>query len=91
MMDLMVKWLPIFSRNKYNVGLPQEEYVIQLNNDVFVKIYTLQNSPAVKKAIGDDLDKLEKADFIEPLISPYSAPNVCVAKPNGTLRVTIDF
>ena len=91
MMYLLIKRLPIFSWNKYNVGLTQEEYVIWLNNDVPVKSYTPWNSPAVKKAIGDELFKLEKADFIEPLISPYSAPTVCVANPDGTLRVTIDF
>ena len=56
-----------------------------------MKSYTPQNSPAVKKAIKDELFKLEKADFIEPSISPYSAPTVCMAKPDGTLRVTIDF
>ena len=80
-----------FSWNKYGVGLTQEEYVICLNNNVPVKSYTPQNSPAVKKAIGDELDKLEKADFIEPLISPYSAPTVCEAKPDGTLRVILAF
>ena len=64
-MDLLVKWPPIFSRNKYNVGLTQEEYVIWLNNDVPVKSYTPWNSPAVKKVIGDKLNKIVKADFIE--------------------------
>ena len=62
-----------------------------VDNNVPVKSYTPRNSPAVKKAIEDELFKLEKADFIEPSISPYSAPTVCVAKPDGTLRVTIDF
>ena len=28
MLDLLIKWSPIFLRNKYNVGLTQEEYVI---------------------------------------------------------------
>ena len=68
-MDLLVKWSPIFSWNKYNVELTQEEYVIWLNNDVPVKSLTPWNSPSVKKAIGDELDKLEKADIIELLIS----------------------
>ena len=73
------------------MGLTQEEYVIWLNNDVPLKSYTPWNSPAVKKTIGDELVKLEKADFIEPSISMYSSPTVCVAKPDRTLRVTIDF
>ena len=61
------------------------------NYDISVKSFYPKNSPAVKKAIRDELDKLEKVDFIEPSISPYSAPTVCAAKPDGTLRVTIDF
>ena len=61
-MDFLFKWFPIYSRNKYNVSLTQEEYMIWLNNDVPVKIYTPQNSPNVKKSIGDELFRLEKAD-----------------------------
>ena len=91
MMSFLVKWSPILSQNKYEVGLTQEEYVIWLNNEIPVKSYTPWNSPAVKKAIRDELNKLEIADFIELLISPYSATTKCVAKPDGTLRVTIDF
>ena len=67
-MDLLVKWSPIFSHNKYDVGLTQEECGIWLSNDVPVKSYAPWNSPNVKKAIKEELDKLEKADFIEPLI-----------------------
>ena len=43
------------------------------------------------KAINNELDKMECADFIEPLISPYAAPIVCVKKKDNSLRVTIDF
>ena len=56
-----------------------------------VKSYTPRNSPAVKQAIETELEKLERADFIKPSISPYLAPTVCIKKPDGSLRVTIDF
>ena len=56
MIILLVKYSPIFSWIKYNVGLTQEEYVIWLNNDVPVKSHTPWNSPAVKKAIEDELN-----------------------------------
>ena len=36
MLDILIKWLPIFSRNKYNVGLTQEEYVIWLKEKMFL-------------------------------------------------------
>ena len=43
------------------------------------------------EAINEELLKLEKADFIEPSISPFAAPTVCVKKKDGSLRVCIDF
>ena len=84
-------WLNVFSRNKYDVGLTTEEYYIRLADGTPVKSYVPRRSPAVVKAIESELEKLERAEFIEPSISPYSAPTVCVKKLDGTLRVTIDF
>ena len=43
------------------------------------------------EAIESELEKHERAGFIEPSNSPYSAPTVCVKKPDGSLRVTINF
>ena len=88
---LLSEWSFIFSINKYDVGTTWEEYVICLHDNTPVKSYTLRNSPAVKQAIETELEKLERADFIEPLISPYLAPTVCIKKPYGPLRVTFDF
>ena len=73
------------------MNITREEYVICLHNNTPVKSYTPRNSPAVKQAIETELEKLERADFIELSISPYSAPTVCIRKPDGSLRVTIDF
>ena len=88
---MLSEWLFIFSKNKYDVGITREEYVICLHDNTPVKSYTPRNSPAVKQAIETELEKLERADFIKPLISPYLAPTVCIRKPDGSLRVTIDF
>ena len=88
---LFSRWSIVFSRNKYNVGLTTEEYYIRLADGTPVKSYVPRRSPAVVEAIESELEKLERAEFIEPSISPYSAPTVCVKKPDGTLRVTIDF
>ena len=81
----------MFSQNKYNVGITTEEYYIRLADGTPVKSYVPRRSPAVVDAIELELEKLEKADFIEPSISPYSALTVCVKKPDGTLIVNIDF
>ena len=88
---LLVKWSPIYSQNKYDVGLIQEEFVIWLRNYDMVKRYTSKSSPYVKKAIKEELNNFKKAKFIKTSISLYSAPTVIVAKPDGTLRETIDF
>ena len=34
---------------------------------------------------------MKEVDFIEPSISPFAAPMVCVRKGDGSLQVTIDF
>ena len=81
----------MFFRNNYYVGLTTEEYYIRLEDGTPVKSYDPRQSPAVMEAIKLELEKLEKADFIKPSISLYSTPTVCVKKPDGTLRVTIDF
>ena len=52
------------------MGLTTEEYYIRLADGTHVKSYVLRRSPAVVEAIELELEKLEKADFIEPSISP---------------------
>ena len=81
----------IFSKNNYDVGITREEYIICLNDNTPMKSYTPRNSPAVKQAIETELEKLERADFTKPLISPYLAPTVCIKKPVGSLRATIEL
>ena len=82
---LFACWSNVFSCNKYNVGLTKEEYYIRLIDETPVESYTPCCSPAVIEAIESELDKLERADFIEPSNSPYSAPTVCVKKPDSAL------
>lgn len=62
-----------------------------MSQDVLVKSYTPKSPPAVNKAIKEVLERLEKADFIEPLISPYLYLTMCATKPDGSSRVIIDF
>ena len=80
---MLSEWSNIFSKNKYDVGICREEYMICLHDNTLMKSYTPRNSPAVKKAIETELEKLEKADFIEPLISPCLAPTVCIKNQMG--------
>ena len=75
----------MISKNKYDIVLTKVTYKIRLSNDVLVKGYVPRRTPAVIRAIEEELDKLEKVDFIEPSISPYAAPIVCVKKPDNLL------
>ena len=38
-----------------------------------------------------ELEKMKEVKFIEPSISPFAAPIVCVRKVECSLQVTIDF
>ena len=48
-------------------------------------------TPAMVNVVNEELEKLKAANFIEPSISPFSSPMVCVKKTDGALRVCIDF
>ena len=37
------------------------------------------------------MEKVKEADLIEPSISPFATPMVCLQKVNGSLRVTNVF
>ena len=85
-MLLLEKWLTVLLLNKYNVGLTDVEYKIHLNDPAPIKLYIPCYSQGVRGAILKELDKMKEADFIEPSISPFAAPMVCVVK-----KVTVVF
>ena len=53
--------------------------------------YVLRMTPAMINVVNEELEKLKAADFIEPSISPFLSPMVCVKKTDRALRVCIDF
>ena len=77
--------------NKYNVGLTKVDYKIRLSDTFPIKSYFPLYSQGVREAIEKELKKMKEVDFIEPSMSPFAAPMVCVRKGDGSLRVTIDF
>ena len=48
-------------------------------------------TPAMVNVVNEELEELKAADFIEPSISPYSSPMVCVKKTDRALRVCFNF
>ena len=77
--------------NKLDVGLTDIDYKIRLSDPTPIKSYVPCYSQGVREEILKELDKMKEAYFIEPSISPFAAPMVCVRKGDGSLRVTIDF
>ena len=71
--------------------LTKVDYKILLSDKNPIKLYIPRYSQGVREAIGKELEKIKKADFIEPSIGHFTTPMVCVQKGNGSLRVTIDF
>ena len=90
-MLLLEKWRPVLSMINYNVGLTDVDYKIRLSDPTPIKLYVPCYSQGVREAILKELDKMKEANFIEPSISPFAAPMVCVRKGDSSLRVTIDF
>ena len=90
-MLLLEKWRTVLLLNKYDVGLTDVDYKNHLNNPTPIKSYILCYSQGVREAILKELEKMKEANFIEPSISPFAAPMVCVQKGDGSLCVTIDF
>ena len=77
--------------NKYDVGLTDVDYKIRLSDPTPIKLYIPHYSQGDREAISKELEKMKEANFIEPSISPFAAPMVCVWKGNSSLRVTIDL
>ena len=88
---LLEKWHTVLLLIKYDNGLTDVDYKIRLNDPTPIKSYIPRYSQGVREAIFKELDKMKEADFIEPSISPFAAPMVCVRKGDSSSKLTIGF
>ena len=51
--------------------------------------YVPRMTPAMVNVINEELEKLKAADFIEPSISSFLSPMVCVKKTDRALQVLL--
>ncbi len=79
-MLLLEKWFTVLLLNKYDVGLTDIDFMIRLKNPAFIKSYIPCYSQGVREVISKELEKMKEADFIEPSISPFAAPMVCLKR-----------
>ena len=73
------------------MGRTKVQHTIQINLEEPIKLYVPRHTPAMVETNNNEIRKLEKVEFIEPSILSFSAPTVCVKKPDGALQVCIDF
>ena len=84
-LDLLEKWSTVLFMNKYNVGKTDVNYKIRFSETNPIKSYIPRYLQGVRQAILKELEKMKEVDFIEPSISPFAAPMVCVQKGDGSL------
>jgi len=92
LLDLLVKYEDIFSRNQEDMGMTSKAtHQIDTGDAPPVRLPPRRVSPQAKETIGQELDKLTRLGFIEESISPWGAPVVLVNKKDGTKRMCVDY
>ena len=77
-MLLLENWCTVLLMNEYGVGLTDINYTIRLSDPTPIKLYVSCYSQGVREKISKKLEKMKEANYIEPSISPFAAPMVCV-------------
>lgn len=67
------------------------KHSIALSDDTPVRVPNYTRSFQESRETRAELQKLEDADFIRPVVSPWSAPILWVRKADGTRRMCIDY
>ncbi|GBN40841.1 Retrovirus-related Pol polyprotein from transposon opus [Araneus ventricosus] len=70
---------------------PYIEHRINTGNSPPVSVPPYRLSPVKKELLKKELDKLLEENIIEECVSPYTAPVLLVPKPNGNIRLCIDY
>lgn len=74
-----------------NEPTPYAEHTINLTSDISISVPPYRMSEPNKKLLQDELNKLLSDGVIEECESPYSAPVVLVPKPDGSIRLCVNY
>lgn len=87
--SLLRQYEDVFKSN----GLPtiHAEHCIDTKNHGPISVPPYRLSPVRKEVLRKEIDKMLNENIIEPCTSPWAAPVVMVPKPNGDVRVCIDY
>ena len=67
------------------------EYDIRLTDTKPFKVYQYSTPFRAKEAIEKEIETMPEQDIIRPSSSPYCSLITVVAKPDGVIRLCIDF
>lgn len=86
---LLSEYQDVFIENNKPSLLGEHCIITKSNAPISVPPYRL--SPAKKDILKSELDSMIKKEIIEPCSSPWASPVVMVPKPNGEVRVCVDY
>jgi len=90
--NLLLKYKTIFSRNKMDLGktnIVQHKILTNCNNPI---TQPLRKIPlAIEPKVDELIEELKNNKIIQESSSPWSSPIVAVQKPNGQIRMCIDY
>ncbi|KAL7648346.1 UNVERIFIED_CONTAM: hypothetical protein RMT77_000252 [Armadillidium vulgare] len=92
LISVLLKYPHVLSTGDNDVGLAQNiTHTIELETDRPVRIPVRRFQGPLAQEIERECADLLESDIIRPSKSPYSAPVVPVRKPDGSLRLCIDY
>lgn len=90
--ELLTKFSDIFAMEPHELpGCPLIQHKIRTTTDrpVYKKPYRLPESKV--KEVQEQVDDMLEANIIRHSVSPYNSPLVLVSKPDGSIRICVDY
>ena len=92
LISVLSKFPDVISHGDHDVGTTTAvQHHIELTDSRPVALPVRRLAPQVLKEVDDACHELENSGIIRSSCSPFSAPIVPVRKPDGTLRLCIDY
>ena len=89
---ILTEYQDIFSRHKMDLGLCSKiEHKIETNGQGPIIIPPRRTPIATEEKVEEHIQDLLKNNIIQESDSPWNAPLVVIQKPNGKIRMCIDY
>ena len=89
---LLLKHQAIFAKSPDQLGRTYLiKHVIETGDRAAIRKRPYRVSPKQRKQIDEEMDMMLKTNIIRKSVSPWAAPVILVPKPNGEVRLCIDF